>query len=371
MLNKERLTFILKYWFLSRVIIIGISLITINYFPFKPTYPYWQSDLEPLAPRYLWTWAAFDGAHYLRIAKNGYDAYTQVFFPGYPLLIRLLNPIFNNYLLSGLLIANLSFIIFLLGLYSLLLRNWPEKLVQKALKIYLFFPTTFFFNSLYTESLFMCLTVLFFNFLDQKHWFKASIMAFLASLTRVVGIFLGLALLIEWLIKKGSWSIKGIIYFIVSIFGFLSYLLFLKVNFNNPWLFIKSLSLWEKNKFILFPQTFWRYLKMLTMINLGWDKYYLVVLELIAACLFLYLLIISFRKIKWSYFIFSCGCFLLPLSTGTFSSLPRYVLILFPLFIILAELLHKNKSLNLIYWCFSWLMLIINVFLFVSGEFVS
>lgn len=372
MLNKERLTFILKYWFLSRVIIMGISFIVINCFFFKPTYPYWQSDLKPLASRYLWTWAAFDGAHYLRIAKTGYnDAFTQVFFPGYPLLISLLNSIFNNYLLSGLLIANLSFIVFLLALYSLLLRNWPEKLVKKTLKIYLFFPTTFFFNSFYTESLFMALTILFFNFLEQKYWLKASMVALLASLTRVVGIFLGLALLTEWLIKKGSRSAKGVIYFVISILGFLSYLLFLKVNFNNPWLFIRSLSLWEKNKFILFPQTFWRYLKMLTIVNLSWDKYYLIVLELIMACLFLYLLIISFRKIKRSYFVFSCGCFLLPLSTGTFSSLPRYVLTLFPLFIIMAELLHKNKNLNLIYWCFSCLMLTINVFLFVSGKFVS
>lgn len=372
MLNKERLIFILKYWLLSRFIIFIIAFITINYFSFKPTYPYWQSDLRPLASRHLWTWAAFDGAHYLRIAKTGYnDAFTQVFFPGYPLLISLLNPIFNNYLLSGLLIANLSFIVFLLALYSLLLRNWPEKLVKKTLKIYLFFPTTFFFNSLYTESLFMCLTVLFFNFLDQKHWFKASIMASFASFTRVVGIFLGVVLFFECFIKKRYRSAKGVIFSVISILGFLCYLTFLKINFNNYWLFIKSMSLWEKNKFIFLPQTFWRYSKMLLKFNIGWEIYYIILLELSVACIFLYLLIKSYRKIKRSYFIFCCGCLLLPLSTGTFSSLPRYVLPLFPLFMILAELLNKNKRLNFIYWGFSCTLLVINVFLFVSGKFVS
>ena len=120
-------------------------------------------------------WANFDGVHYLSIAKSGYFQYEQAFFPLYPLLIRFLAPLFGgNFVISGFIISNLSLLfslfIFwkLIGLDELKLNSEKRKWV---LIFFLFFPTAFFFGSLYTESLFLLLILGSFYFLYKKKIF--------------------------------------------------------------------------------------------------------------------------------------------------------------------------------------------------------
>lgn len=376
MLNKKDMGFIFKYWFFSRVLIGLITFITISFFSFQPTYPYWQNDLEPLGPRFLWTWGAFDGAHYVRLARNGYDsAFTQAFFPLYPLLIRSLGVFTSNYLVIGLLISNLSFLTFLIILYKLLLSSFTKKIVKKTIKIYLFFPTSFFFHSLYTESFFMLLVVLSFYLLNKNKWLLSSFFAALASATRLVGISLSLAIFVKWIQEKKAKDkkllLKGGFYSLLSSFGLLSYMLFLKKQFTDPFVFLKAMSLWEKNKPVFFLQTFFRYIKMLSDFTLTLERYYVVFFEFIIGVLFFYLLIVSFKKVDWSYFVYNLFSFLLPLSSGTFSSLPRYVLVLFPSFVMLARILAKKKKVNLLYWIFNFLFLMISVNLFIRGRFLA
>jgi Gpi18-like mannosyltransferase len=376
MLTKDAFRFILKYWLLSRLIIFFLEVAAIHFFHFKPTYPYSDSDLQPLGSRFWWTWAGFDGVHYIKLVKEGYLAgFSQAFFPLYPLLIKLLNFLVGNILTSGLIISNLAFILFLSCLYQLLLFSFEKKIVEKTIKIYLFFPTSFFFNSLYTESLFVFLASLIFYFLKKKKWLITSFLGGLASATRLVGISFGLVLLVEWFRyqsrKDKKLVLKGIGYFLCASWGFWAYLLFLRLKFNDPFIFIKSMSLWQKNKLVFFGQTFFRYFKMMFDFSLSLEKYFLVIFEFLTASLFLYLLIDGFRKLKLSFFVYSFFSLFIPLSSGTFSSLPRYVLALFPLFAILAERLAKSKKLSLGYWFFNFLFLFIVVSLFVSGRFIS
>lgn len=375
-MEKKTCCFILKYWFLSRLLIFLISIVVIYAFPFRPTYPYWQSDLRPLGPRYLWTWAGFDGAHYIRMAKEGYgSAFTQAFFPFYPLLIRFFNFLTGNSLKTGLLISNLSFIAFLFILYKLLASSSNKKTAKKTIMLYLFFPTSFFFNSVYTESLFILLMTLFFYFLQKNKWLVSAVLAGLSSALRLVGAFFCLAIFSKWVQRYGfkdkKTLLKGGLYSLISLLGLFCYMLFLKKEFNDPFAFLKAMSLWQKNKPVFFLQTFFRYLRMLFDFSLTIDKYFVVIFEFITATLFLYLLFISFKKVKLSYFIYNLFAFLLPISSGTFSSLPRYVLVLFPSFFILAKILAKNKKLNLLYWVFNFIFLVISVNLFVSGRFLA
>jgi len=63
-------------------------------------------------PRLISSLANFDGVYYIRIAIQGYSQYEQAFFPLYPMLIKILSPIFaNNHLLAGLVISNVSFLL--------------------------------------------------------------------------------------------------------------------------------------------------------------------------------------------------------------------------------------------------------------------
>jgi len=147
-------------------------------------------------------WANFDGIHYLWIAQNGYGLYQQAFFPLYPWLIRWLAGFIHNYLFSGLAISHLTFFASLYLLYRLLLFDFSEKFVRRVIILLLLFPTSFFFASFYSESLFFFLMIAAFYFARKGKWLVAGIFGALASATRVVGIFLLPALLVEWWEQK-------------------------------------------------------------------------------------------------------------------------------------------------------------------------
>ena len=69
------------------------------------------------APPFLRAFANFDGIHYIHIARYGYNQYEQAFFPLYPLLISILQPLSGGrYFWTGFLISNVTF---LLGLFVL------------------------------------------------------------------------------------------------------------------------------------------------------------------------------------------------------------------------------------------------------------
>ncbi len=142
-------------------------------------------------------WANFDGIHYLLIAQNDYGLYQQAFFFLYPFLIRWLSNFTHNYLFSGLLISHLAFFGALFFLYKLLVLDYSPKLVKIAIIFLLVFPTSFFFAAVYTESLFFFLILATFYFARLKKWWLAGVFGGLASATRLVGIFLLPALILE------------------------------------------------------------------------------------------------------------------------------------------------------------------------------
>ena len=134
----------------------------LGFFPYKDQLPGFN------LPHWLSSLANFDGLHYIFIARDGYAQYEQAFFPLYPLLIKFLTPLFfNNQLLTGLIISNVSFFLGLILFYKylkLISSDLPTVALAKAGSIrfnpilsilfLLAFPTSFFFGAVYTEGLF-------------------------------------------------------------------------------------------------------------------------------------------------------------------------------------------------------------------------
>lgn len=287
---------------------------------------------------YVYAWANFDGEHYLSIAKNGYGNGEQAFFPLYPLLIKIL----GNNIYIALLISNLSFLISLLGLYKLT----KSKLVITLL---LFFPTSFYFASAYTESLFLCLVVWSFYFFKKKKYFSGIVLGSLSSLTRVIGI--------------------------IPI-GVLSYMAYSKYKWGDFLAFFHSAKQFGEQRsdhLIILPQVFYRYFVKIIP-NLTWSYFPVVFttfLEIFIAILFLYIIIISFRKIKWEYWLFLTLGYLIPTFSGSFSSLPRYVLVLFPFYIFMAQKLEKSKSKLFVFLLISAILQVISFSMYARGYWLS
>lgn len=344
MLKNNELLKITSYVFIWRIymsLMINISSIFVN---LQNNFLGGGKEVFLKAP-WFYSMANFDGEHYISIAQNGYKPLQYFFFPFYPFLIKffvnlLANNIYFNYVLIG---QFLSLICFITALYFL------KKLYNFSLLFFLFFPTSFYFAAVYTESLFLLVSALFFYFLHKKNYFVASLFAIIGGLTRLVGAIFPLLLLIELTLnyrKNNKVSVKYLFYLFISSLGTLSYLVYLKIKTNDFLEFLHNVSIYgdqRSSKFIFLPQVYYRYIVKIipNLFPIYFPFAYVVILEFIVSLVFLFSLFLVYKKYSLNFFIFSCFLFLIPTLSGSFSSLPRYVLPIFPVFLLFSEYFNK------------------------------
>lgn len=333
---------------------------------------------EIVNPYFLWSRANFDGIHYLMIAKFGYGVYEQAFFPLYPKLVRMATPVFGGKnLLAGLFISNLSLLLALFIFYKLAILDIQERAAKRAVFFLLFFPTSFFLGMVYSESVFLFLILGSFYLARKRKWLLAGIFGGLASYTRLVGVFLFPALLYEWWsgreVRNERWEVGNMLKVFIIPTGLLVYMKFLWQKYGDPLMFLHVQPSFgaerSGGRIILIYQVFWRYLKMVLTTKSD-PLYFTVWLEVLVAISFLILFILAYRaKIRFSYLIFSAFAYFIPSLSGTFSSLPRYCLVLFPAFIYLGML--KNKVVRTVVLAVFGILLVISTTLFFRGYWVS
>ena len=334
---------------------------------------------------YLWAWVNFDGEHYLSIAYQGYLSLTHFYFPAYSLITKFIAGLFNqNFItivISGLLVSNASFLVALIGLWKLIRLDYKENIVSLTILLLLVFPTSFFFGSFYTESLFLMLVVWAFYFARKQKWLLAGILGAVLTATRIVGIALIPALIVElWLQKRKNkrlglfWPVIGILLIPLGLFAYMYYL---KIVTGDSLEFFHSVAIFGEQRSVsltLLPQVFYRYFfKVLPNLNYNYFPIvFTTFLEIMTAIAFLILAIVSFFKLRLSYaFYFAVG-YLIPTLSGSFSSLPRYVLVLFPGFLLMAIWFSKkHRWLQAAFLLILFVALGIATTLFVRGYWVA
>ena len=135
--------------------------------------------------------ARWDTVWYVLIADHGYvNRLTTEFYPLYPLLARAVGTPFGSSLLGGLAVSLVGFFAGLYFLYRLTALELGRDLARRATYLVGFFPTAVFFSAVYTEGLFLGLTVGAFYSARRGRWAWAGVLGGLASATRTVGIVL-------------------------------------------------------------------------------------------------------------------------------------------------------------------------------------
>jgi len=371
------------------------------YLPIRKGYDYilFSDYILRASPFFHFTvnpFANFDGVHYLTIASQGYTV-NAGFFPLFPILIRTITtvliaiiPLQIDIVLFyvGLI---LNAVLLLLGLYAfnkLLRLDYKENIASQSIFFLLAFPTSFFFAAVYSESLFFFLTILIFYFARKKNWIIVAVCGCLLSATRPVGIAIIPAILYE-LIRSEKVSASNVlghffkfrklwfktIAISITIFsGIGAYSIFNYVKWKDPIFFIHVQGAFLNHRsvssFIFFPQTIVRYIKIFITVSPTQYDWWIALFELSIFLIASFLLFYAWKKkVRSSYLIFSLLCLLIPVSTGTFSGVPRYTLVLFPIFIALA--LSTNKMVKAIYSFVSILLLGILFMLFSRGYFVA
>ena len=149
---------------MTRGLLFLVGLYAAVWIPFIDSYYKSNVQYRQESVQAMNMWARWDSEWYLYIADRGYTNEdlpshyrnaTSGLFPLYAMLIRFLGAILNHDVLAGLLISNISLLVFLWILLQLgKEKEIDEKDRQKAAWYYLIFPTTFFLSAIYTESLF-------------------------------------------------------------------------------------------------------------------------------------------------------------------------------------------------------------------------
>jgi Gpi18-like mannosyltransferase len=139
-------------------------------------------------------WFRWDTQWFTAIAKDGYGYErpgSTAFLPLYPLLIGLLGrALAGEYLLAALIVSNIAAVVALALLHKLVTEHRNKRTANYTLAYLALFPTSFFLIAAYTESLFLALVLAAFLLVERKHWWLAALCGALAILTRWQGMAL-------------------------------------------------------------------------------------------------------------------------------------------------------------------------------------
>jgi hypothetical protein len=155
--------------------------------------------------------ARWDSYWFLSIAQDGYDSVRAAFFPLYPLLIapgKVLGG--QGSLLLGLAVSGACFVAALTVLHRLTELELGTGAARWTLLAVALFPMSFFFSAVYSEALFLLLSVSAFYAARTDHWAWAGVFGALGAATRSAGVLLAVALILIWLqtecrARDGAW----------------------------------------------------------------------------------------------------------------------------------------------------------------------
>ena len=368
-------------WQVLLFFVVGIGDLVLTYRPGFEYVHIWKfvAPYPPVSSVFFYPWANFDGVHYLLIASQGYTN-NFGFFPLFPALIHLISLIFGKgsvfglqQFFSALVISNISIALALFLFYQLLLLDYGQSIARRTLVFLLLFPTSFFFGAIYSESLFFLLLIASFYCARKQKWLLSSVFGTLLTLTRSIGICVLPALLYEaW--KQKAINLKTVLSFLMIPWTFFGYAFFNWVATKNPLYFLEAHGNLANGRsvdtVVLIPQTIFRYIKIFLTLPISQFEWWIALLELVTFVFVSILLYFAWRRrVRKSYLLFSLFAFLIPASSGTFTGIPRYSLVLFPIFISLT--LVKNRSIRLAYLIISPILLFLLLMFFSKGYYVS
>ncbi|HUD20169.1 MAG TPA: hypothetical protein VMR81_07035 [Patescibacteria group bacterium] len=325
----------------------------------------------------LTPWSNMDGIHYIQIAQGEHFLYSEAFFPLYPFAIRYLhNFVRLSYENAGIAISIISFFVGAALLYDLL-KEQSENIAKWAILFLFTFPTAFFFTSVYTEGLFFLLAISTVVLAKKKNFLLAGFFGGLAGAARLVGVFLLIPVLWEYIqMKQRKIKVSDIVGFLCVPLGLVLYMAYLYHTTGDPLRFFHVQSEFGANRsgneIILLPQVIWRYFKIIfsAVGQPTLESYSISIAEFVFTMTAYILLYYGWRiREELSYIVYAFVVLTLPTLTGTFSSIPRYILVIFPLFIILGKIPHKSIKITLII-IFS-LLQIAGTMLYLRGWFVA
>lgn len=219
----------LSWWALTRL---GVLLVVL-------TGP-WLFLGDGKVPSFLDRWRQWDFWHFDQIARNGYfapnwDTPVEAFFPGLPALMRLGHLLGAPTVAVGLVISFLAGGVAAVALARLADLEWGVGAGRRAALMWMVAPPAIFLAAPYTESLFLGFAIPAWLAARRGHWGLAAVLAAGASSVRVSGIFLAVALVVEFLTSPRRRDWMNGLWLVVPLVPVLGYMTYLRIR-TGDWL---------------------------------------------------------------------------------------------------------------------------------------
>ncbi|HEU0293305.1 MAG TPA: hypothetical protein VFR47_11255, partial [Anaerolineales bacterium] len=291
---------------------------------------------SPYPDPLLAMWQRFASNIYITIAEKGYGQIAEDthFPPLYPALMHLLSFVFGDAFLAGLFLSHAA-ILYSLKLLHEIFSQWSDPSSSKrAIAGLLLFPVSFFFFSIYSESLFLMSVLPSMRAMSSHSWIWAGFWMFCAILTRLTGVALLTAML--YLMWKDRPLLGALKHWIGLSLPGLSVLLYLYVRIAH--LLQRALPFSEPSWYARLVPPWESYLHALKIMFSGHSNY-IDLLNLATATQLLALFLWGWKKIPMEYNLYSAFTLLILFSrvveTKAYNSMLRFSLTRFPLFFIL------------------------------------
>ena len=289
----------------------------------------------------------WDGAWYLKIVNAGYSytpgEHSSVgFFPFYPLLVKAVSLFGIDAAISAVLVSNISFLAAAILLHELIRVDYPDERVSRfAITFLVLSPVSFFFSSAYTESTFLALAVGAFLAARTDRWLIACLCGMCLAATRNVGVTILVPMVVEYLRQRSDQKagMRSLLDARILLLGLIplglgAFLLFCELKFDDPFAYVRATAAWRRT-FVTPVHTF---------INAtGLPEFYQWLFYIIVCAGVIICAAGMKLRIRASYLVFSAILIAIYLCGNSLEGIPRYLSVVFPLFIILGLLATKHE----------------------------
>jgi len=350
--NKSVWIHILILFLVTRITLSVIGAFSLTYIP-EVGYQNWKDDTIRLEHPFLELWAQWDSKWYLSIAEHGYADVapysparesTIAFFPLYPAIVSVVQFVVNDPLIASLLVSNIFLLLSAFLFYKLVRLDYDEAAAKRSLWYLFLFPSAYIFSAVYPESLLLFLWLASVLYARKGIWWAAGIAGFLAAFVKPQGFFIAVPLCLIYAFqgtKPGDWWPLA--------WKKIRALAAIRIDRNVIFTVIPcaGLAVWGYGNYLItgdfmaylhVQQGYWHhqftvpFVTLYQNIFLGPDAMWNSLVAIAA----LAILIVGYRKIPFSYWIFAFAIVLFNPATGTVTSSWRYLASVFPLMIVLA-----------------------------------
>lgn len=321
--------------------------------------------------------ANWDGVWYASIARNGYhDSENQgaffVFFPFFPLLGRLVGQMTGFSEILSLLIVSHAALIGCLLLFrnyiAIRFPDWSRQQIDLAIVVLLCLPNGMYLRFAYSESLFLFLTLLAAICMERgfQPWIPAMIVGGATGVRAVGAGFVLVTIYYTWNFSRGrdatvTYRCMGMVLpVLLSLWGIAAYSVFLGMEYGDPLLFQRSHRLFDLRSESPLGQKVWNLLSLepIWSVYVGPSLNQLSAEEAISNPVFVprfmnpiyfvaAVLLVAYGRsaklISTRELLFAAVMLGIPYATkghdGAMQGLARYVIVVFPAWIVLSRLL--------------------------------